>query len=277
MRPLGSIQQVRKVLFCFLLLFLGSAWTGFWERAGAQAVQGTVFETGSRQVIPFASFTLLDTTFTAVGGTHADAAGRFRLEAPEPGDYYLLTEALGYEPGLDGILELGEGGSISVEFFLRPKPIVLDSLVVAMTRTRVYRGLQQTGYYDRFKMGAGSFITPEEIDRRNPRDVADLFRSVPGIQVRREGIGGTRIFLYRPNYRGQETCNPRVYVDGMQRMNDRMTEEMAPGIRLEDLVSVSDIAAVEVHTRATSIPLLYGGTQAGCGAILIWTKAYGGG
>jgi outer membrane cobalamin receptor len=164
-----------------------------------------------------------------------------------------------------------------VEFYLRPKPIVLDSLVVAMTRTRVYRGLQKTGYYDRFQAGFGSFITPEEIEKRNPREVADLFRGVPGIQVRREGITGTRIFLFRPNFRGRETCNPRVYVDGMQRLNDPFTEEGAPGIRLEDLVSISDIAAVEVHTRATSIPLLYGGTQEGCGAILIWTKAYGGG
>jgi hypothetical protein len=238
----------------------------------AQTVQGTVIETGTRQPIPWASLTLLDTTFTAVGGTTANSDGRFSLEAPGPGDYYVLAEALGYQPGLDGILELGSGGSISVEFYLHPKPLVLDSLVVAMTRTRVYRELQKTGYYERLEAGFGSFITPEEIERRNPRQMADLFRNVPGIRIRREGMDGTRIYLVRPNMVRGNTCSPRVYVDGMPRRNDPTTEEMSPGVRMEDIVDISQIAAVEVHTRATSIPLAVGGTQEGCGVIMIWTK-----
>jgi hypothetical protein len=178
---------------------------------------------------------------------------------------------------LDGILELGAVGSIAVEFLLRPKPIVLDSLVVALTRHRVHRQLQTSGYYDRLQRGFGTFITPEDIEKRNPREVSDLFRGVPDLIVRREGILGTRLVLNRPQLQGGNLCDPRVFVDGMQMFNDPHTEGMAPGIRLEDLVNISDIAAVEVHTRATSIPLIYGGTQQGCGVIMIWTKAYSGG
>ena len=243
----------------------------------AQRIRGTLLESGTRQPIPWASISLLDTTFAVIRTTGTDQEGRFVLQAPQPGAYYLLSESLGYKPGLDGILELGMGGSIAVEFFLRPHPLVLDSLLVALTRHRVHTQLQNTGYYDRLGQGFGTFITPEDIERRHPREVSDLFRGVPDLLVRREGPTGTRLVLFRPHIVGGNLCSPRVFVDGMQMFNDPHTEGMAPGIRLEDLVNISDIAAVEVHTRATSIPLIYGGTQEGCGVVMVWTKAYSGG
>jgi hypothetical protein len=248
--------------------------------ASGQRIEGRVLEAETHQPIPWAALTLLDITFTAVMGATADEAGRFAFEAPAPGAYYLLVEALGYQPGLDGILELGEGGSISVDFYLRPRPLELDSLRVAVARLRVNRGLSDSGFYDRMKMGGGTFITPEEIERRNPREVTEVFRAVPDLVVRREGVAGTRIMLPRPmahGSRGGLWCNPRVYIDGVQVVNNPLTEARAAGFLLEEEISVSDIGAVEVHTRSTTIPLVYGGTQEGCGVIMIWTRFHTGG
>jgi hypothetical protein len=40
---------------------------------------------------------------------------------------------------------------------------------------------------------------------------------------------------------------------------------------LDGAVDISQIAAVEVYTRASNVPLQWGGTNAGCGIVLIWT------
>ena len=48
--------------------------------------------------------------------------------------------------------------------------------------------------------------------------------------------------------------------------------QRGPGLGgLEGAVDISAIAAVEVYTRASTVPLQWGGTNAGCGVVLIWT------
>jgi hypothetical protein len=257
--------------------------------AGGQEIRGRLLETGTAQPIPWANLALLDTTFTAVAQTLSDQRGAFVLEVPAQGSYYVLAEALGYQPKLDGILEFRGGGSVSVEFYLRPKPLEMDSLKVALKRVRTYQHLNDVGYYDREKMGFGTFLSPDIIERRKPFSTFDLLRGVPGLYIEEGGRDGTRVFLIRGGYR----CNPAVYVDGSRVFNDLHTEEgtsvvgIGPsdpifenlpnmprddrGIVLERMVDIEDISAVEVHTRSTSVPLLYGGTQETCGVLLVWT------
>ncbi|MFC1574453.1 carboxypeptidase regulatory-like domain-containing protein [Gemmatimonadota bacterium] len=255
-----------------------------------QEVRGRLLESETGTGIPMASVALLDTTMATVVETLTNEEGAFSLQAPAPGSYHVLAEALGYAPRVDGILEMGAGGSVTIEFYLRPKPIEMDSLIVALTRVRTFRNLTEVGYYDRRKMGFGSYITPEEIQRRNPVTAFDLLRGVPNLHLGARNVEGTRVYLRR----GGLVCNPKVYVDGTLVMNDPHTEGLGPeeldtsmidaeartdeampsyGVVLEDLVNFQDISAVEVHTRATSIPLLYGGTQDNCGVILIWTHS----
>ncbi len=260
--------------------------------AVAQEVRGRLLESESRQPIVWATLSLLDTTFNAVTQTQSSPTGAFLLESPEAGSFYVLAEALGYEAKLDGILDLGEGGSVSVEFFLKPKPLEMDSLIVAMKRARTYRYLAEVGYYEREKMGFGTFLSPDEIQRRRPITASDLLRSVPDLHIQEGGLGGTRVYLMR----GGSRCNPAVLVDGSRVFNDPQTDRGAPlsdllpdsspsafrferddeGIVLERMIDIADISAVEVHTRATSIPLQYSGTQETCGLLMIWTHFYTG-
>src|SRR5210317_1666569 len=73
-------------------------------QAKGQQVQGVVFDRETRQRVVGASVMLLDTTFAVVAGTTANQTGAFRVAAEEPGSFFVLTEALGYRPTLDGIL-----------------------------------------------------------------------------------------------------------------------------------------------------------------------------
>lgn len=257
-----------------------------------QEVSGLLLESETRQPIVWATVALLDTTFNAVAHTLSSPTGAFVLEAPEAGSFYVLAEALGYEPKADGILELGEGGSVSIEFYLKPKPLEMDSLLVAMKRVRTFRYLTEVGYYERQKMGLGTFISPEEIQRRRPFTTADLLRNVPDLYLEQGGNAGTRVYLIR----GGSRCNPAVLVDGSRTFNDMHTERGGPltdrqtagsssafkgdredhGVVLERMVDIEDISAVEVHTRATSLPLQYGGTQETCGLLMVWTHIFTG-
>ena len=107
---------------------------------------------------------------------------------------------------------------------MKPKPLEMDSLIVALKRVRTYGYLSEVGYYEREKMGFGTFT--------------DLLAEANQSAIR------------------------------VQRDDQ--------GIVLEGIVNIEDISAVEVHTRATSMPLQYGGTQETCGLLMIWTLFFTG-
>ncbi len=232
----------------------------------SQTIRGRVLESLSALPVESAGVMLLDTTFTAVAGTATNPTGAFSLEAPGPGAYYVLTESLGYSPSIDGILELAEGSSVTVEIYLKPRPIVLDSIKVAVARAQIFQHLEGAGFNDRMVSGFGHFITPEDLERRNPRNMADLFRGAPGLTLTGGGgFSGTGIQFTNGSIRGP-TCSPPIYVDGVV-VNADTTYGGVEGV-----VDISQIAAVELYTRASNVPLQWGGINAGCGIVLIWTR-----
>lgn len=230
----------------------------------SQVVQGRLMEVETGIGVTSGWVMLLDTAFAVAASAITNQTGMFRVEAPEAGSYYVLTEALGYAPLIDGILDLGEGGSISVELHVQPKPIVLDSMLVAVERALIFQHLEKSGFNERQATGFGHFITPEEIQRRQPAYFSDLFRTTPGISLVGGGsMGGTQILFRNASIRGG-TCSPPVYVDGI------LVNTEFGG--LESVVDLRQVAAIEVYTRASNVPSQWGGTNAGCGILLIWTR-----
>lgn len=230
----------------------------------AQTVSGRLLESGSQSPILLGTVALLDTTMVVVDRVFTDESGTFRLEAPRPGAYFVLADRSGYVRVLDGILDLGEGGAISVDFFLRPQPVLLDSLVVEARRRHVMRNLAAAGFSDRVAGGIGHFLTPEEIERRRPLTTRDLMRGIPRVEIRSPELTGAAIYL-----RGGPTgsCAPRAWLDGVP-----VTTVGSTGFVLEDVVDIRDIEAMEIYTGPASVPLQFGGVEGGCGAILIWTR-----
>ena len=234
----------------------------------AQIIEGRLLEVEARTPISMGAVALLDTLMTELVQVTTDARGRFRLQAPGPGHYYVLAYALGYKRTLDGILELGEGGRISVDFLLRPEPIGLDSLSVEVERQRISRHLELQGFHDRQTQGFGHFITPEEIEKRNIRDFGRLFQRIP-IEV----VGGFGNTILSIRGKCPRRSFPAVYVDAAL-VDLRWDRPLALKGALEEVVGVSDILAVEVYTGPASTPLQWSGTsiKRSCGVIVIWTK-----
>lgn len=243
----------------------------------AQMVQGRLLESGSRQPIVLGRVMLLDTAFVSVAETITDEEGRFVVEAPVPGDYWIAADRIGYKPVIDGILAMGEGGFFPADLYMRPQPIALEGLTATVEQRRVERVLTNAGFYDRRNMGFGHFIGPEEIERGNVVDVSDLLRRIPSVRA-------------APGHAGGEVlCNgrmPRVFVDGA---GIAFPELRSGGQTVSDavigqLVDVGEIAGIEVYTRPSTVPMQWSGTMAPAGSanlatrsrpvctILIWTK-----
>ena len=192
---------------------------------------------------------------TVVDRTAADSLGAFSLNAPRPGMYSLMATGLGYKSASTLQFDVGAEGTTTVDVRLEPEPIELDSLEVEGERRRIIPHLEKQGFYKRMDDGFGQFITPEEIEERNPRYFQDLFRDIPGLQI----DAGGKVTRWPPRCRGG---TPVVWMDGI-RLN-RTTE-------LGQAVSIGDIEAVEVFFGAARVPLQYGGLDGQC-IMLIWTK-----
>ena len=125
------IAALAPALFGALVILLSA------HPLGAQTVSGRLLEQGTRRPIASGLVVLLDSASAPVDQAVTNSEGRFLLRSRNPGSFYIRAEGLGYQTRLDGILELGEGGQISIEFYLRPSPIVLDSLLTAVERDRI--------------------------------------------------------------------------------------------------------------------------------------------
>jgi hypothetical protein len=104
--------------------------------------------------------------------------------------------------------------------------------------------------------GFGRFLTPADIESSPAMRTSDLFIGMAGVSVI-----GDRVQIRsfgRP-------CSPRIWVDGLP-------QTVNGDFPLDFVMPLEAVAAVEVYRRATEVPLQYGGTGAGCGVMLFWTK-----
>lgn len=234
---------------------------GVSPRAGAQEIFGRLLEKGSGRPIPQGELVLLDLERRPVLRTFSNERGAFILAPRRPGSYMLQAEALGYQRLVDGVLDLDEGGRMTIAFYLPPAPVELRRVTATVERRDLGRILESAGFYTRRAGGLGHFIDIEDIRRLDARTPLDLLRRVPRVTVWEDPILGASLFM-RGGTEG--LCQARIYLDGS--LTGRVTGT------LEGLVAVSDIAAIEVYTGASTVPLQFGGTQEGCGAIVIWTR-----
>jgi hypothetical protein len=119
------------------------------------------------------------------------------------------------------------------------------------------------GFEDRAKRGFGTFLTREDIDKRQPILLTDLFRSVPGLTV---GFDGTNYIVQSSRSVGTG-CQVQWWVDGSP--FDNMAGDM------DQMLRPDDIEAVEVYKSASEVPVQFQGRDASCGTVVVWTKRGG--
>lgn len=191
------------------------------------------------------------------GGVEATsgASGQFVLDALPGGSRMIETRAVGFQP-MRTLIDVTDSSEVSAMVALFAVAPVIDTV-----RTMADRFSQQMiGFENRRKMGFGSFLDEEFIERRNATFTADLLRTTPGISVQPGPNGRDQILLR--GVTGSGRCIPNVFLNGI-------STPVPDGV-IETLVRPNEIRAVEVYPGTGSVPAEFQGRN-GCGSIVIWT------
>ena len=262
--------------------------------AAAQRLQGRLLDLDSDQPIYAGILTLLTENGERMATTVTDDEGHWVLDVPGPGHYYIEAKRLGYQPWIDGPVDLKIGDDWTSVYRLQPLAVLMDPVEVSAQATERY--LELAGFYDRQRSDFGHYITPDDIERRQATRVTELLAPLPGVRLVASGGGlSQRYVQMRGSHLGQGgLCRPRVFVDGLifNRGDSRMVgvddwgnptsandaEAIATfrsmELTIDDIAHPSSIAGIEVYRSGAQVPVRFGGgsIQTQCGVIVVWTK-----
>lgn len=248
MRPLRSMAGIG--LAAGALSFIPVA--GVAQEAQPRGTVSGMVRDSSGAGIAGAEVTVSGTSLRA----HSNAEGDFRLTNVPLGSLTLRVRRLGYMPAAVTVrISSVETSVISV--VVTPLAQALATVVVRGDRRFEDHGRLAGFYQRRSRSSGGHFITREQIDRRNPSQLTDLFRNVPGARVH------TNRFTNAIRFRGMR-CAPLVWLDGF------------PATAGEFDIDALDpyiVEGIEIYLGVATVPPEFRWVRGGgsCGAIVIWT------
>lgn len=194
----------------------------------------------------------------AASHAESDKNGRFLLGDLPSGSYMLEARRLGFMPKWT-IVDLVGGHTATVAVTLDDAAVMLDAVTV-IGKSAKRTGM--AGFFERRARGRGHFLTRADIERKHPFETTDLFRSIPGVHVKRSDVFNhiVRTEGGAPPI-GFDAC-PVVYIDGYRVFRE------ANNI-LDNYVDLDEIAALEIY-NGWEAPLEFRGDN--CGSIVIWTR-----
>jgi hypothetical protein len=109
-----------------------------------------------------------------------DSAGHFEIRNLEAGQYNVRARRLGYLAARM-TADLSHGGKVDVKIELKPRPAMLDSVVIIADGNCPERSY--VGFLCRRKTGKGVYLTDDDIFDKNARELGDIFRDIPGFRI----------------------------------------------------------------------------------------------
>jgi hypothetical protein len=236
-------------------------------RADAQAVQGRLIGRETQTPVRGGTVHLMATDSQVVAQARTDSAGTFVLAAPRPGSYWLLGSAPGYEESETDAFAVGPQGT-RVSFVIGRAAVVLDTVTASATSVGDADRLWYGGYYQRLSENRGGrFITKEQIDRQRYKEVVDVLRSVPSLEVTMMSAHnwsnpGRLLVRLRHPVSIRSECWTIFYLNGQQ-----VEPESVEGI------NPAEIEGIEVYTHG-AVPAQFNTSMgAACGVVVIWLTA----
>ena len=203
--------------------------------AAAQSIQGTV--SGDHGPLIGAAVRLLELDRVEITG----ARGGYRFDQVPAGVYRLYVGVPGYAPALDTVNL--SGGTLSVDFSLRPSPIPLPEIVVSAAPVAREADDQYQAVDSRSRF---------ELAQRPGMSFAEKLGDLPGVAVRGNGSAPDR-----PVLRGLGDNEVLVLENGL-RMGDIATYDPAHATPI-DALSISQIDVVRGPASVLYGPNTIGG------------------
>jgi hypothetical protein len=243
------------------------------QQAGAAAtgrVIGRVIDQVSRRPVAGASVATGDGTVRAI----TDDQGRFSVSALPGGPVRLTFGMIGFAARTDS-LTLRPGVTQELEVTLSQQAVQLDPIAITVRSG----WLESSGFYEREQSNpGGTFITREEVERKQARQLTDLLREVPGLRTYNLDPGRIHVRFNRESAndllafdvagdRSLPGCEPDLYLDGML-FRERAPSANVPRVAGFDIVDIAQVEGIESYVGPNA-PLQY---QHPCGVILVWTR-----
>jgi hypothetical protein len=189
--------------------------------------------------------------------TRTDSAGRFVLTGLAGGSYTVRARKLGYAPADPWTADFSKNSHLEITLELGRAMPMLDTVIVTADGRCSARSLD--GFTCRRQRGKGTFLDYTEIDEKDERYTADLFRTIEGFRVElrpRRGDLPTRVLVPTTGFR----CLVQL-VDG---------HPVNPANRIPEYAG--DIVAIEVYRKRDEVPKEYQTyVFQPCTLVLYWT------
>lgn len=254
-----------------LLAFALLAATAFPARAQGEKVTVIKVTDVEGRLIPFA-LVQIENGASRV----ADDSGRAVFNMKSPDSLRLQVRRMGFSP----FIGWARRDSTTKEFLadLIPLPRALNAVTVEGRRDTP---LARRGFYDRMERvskgaQAARFVTPEELDLRNPLNISSILGGDRYVKV--QNYNGRSILMSTRN----PNCAMDILLDG-QRLSGTLEEAMGmrpgkPDIRtltsIDEIININSIAAIEVYGSIAQAPVELqraAGSSFGCGLVALWT------
>ena len=187
---------------------------------------------------------------------HTNAQGEFRLTNVPAGTITVGVRRLGFIPTVASIA-IGVNEAAAMSVIVAPLAQALAAVIVRGDRRFDEHGRLAGFYQRRSRSSGGHFLTRDQIEKRNPAQLTDLFRSVPGARIY------SSTFSNVVRFRGMR-CAPLVWLDGFP---------ATAGEFDLDALDPYIIEGIEVYLGVATVPPEFRWVRGGgsCGAIVIWT------
>lgn len=179
--------------------------------------------------------------------------GRFVVTGLPAGGHRIEVRVIGYRPYVLEVT-LGDGQILERRF---PMIFTGDRLPDIRVESRASKLLPRFADFERRRnAGLGTYITRDEIRARGYLNMGDALRTLKGVRVDCSPFD----CLIRMA-RSSPQCYPAFWVDGVRARSFAST------------TPIVDIQGIEVYRGPSDAPGEFGGDGAGCGVIVIWTRA----
>ena len=164
-------------------------------------------------------------------GTSTDDLGRFAIEDLYAGEYSLRVSYIGYQTATIRNVHVGMDQPSRVVFKLEPSSLLMPTLLVKAEK-----------YADKSDVENKVVIDKNDIRRSNAQDVADLLRTIPGVEIKESSASGGRATV---SIRGSQANQVLILIDGVQ-----LTNALTGEIDLST-IPLASVERIEISKGAT--------------------------
>lgn len=207
--------------------------------------------------------------------TETNAQGRYLLSGLPAGTYQAIYRLVGHLPARIDV-RLTPGDTTRANATLIPSAVVLNPVIVTgAPETARGVGIGREAFEERRRLGFGRFYDTEAIRRVDGHlDLPTMLSRTSGADIRR-----TKYFpiyqtltVYLAFNPIRRNCVMQIYYNGapVGRGGVLGVSETRP-VDLREF-ALTGLDAIEVYRSAAEVPQEYGGINAGCGVILLWSR-----